>query len=597
MLPVSDAPLIATVLPPGEGFGPGRTGAVGLIVRRLARMVPALVLGGEQAGPVFDEVPFRAVRPPRFLPGNVNTRYAAGIARALRQIGPALIEVHNRTEVALSLARRFPRTPVVLFLHNDPQSMRHAGRPEQRARLLSRLARVVTVSEFLRRRLLDGVQAPAGRSPVVLPNPHRPARRCRHPGGGSRLSCLPGGWCRKRAPMHSLRACAERSAAASWLAGRGDRRRPVPRRQPRNALCAAAACRSGAGRGAHARLSRSSGGAGGTVARRDRRGAEPMGGAVRAGGVGSDGVRGCPALFGPRRPFGGGAGRGRVRRTRTMCPACRRRSLPWPAIRSVWQTWRSAGRNRARSFGLEAAAMRLSALAPADTRGVRRRWWSGVPAGPIYRASGLTGAATMADATMPPANEPVPVTVLTGYLGAGKTTLLNRILTEQHGRKYAVVINEFGELGVDNDLVVDSDEEVFEMNNGCICCTVRGDLIRIVGGLMKRRDKFDGIIIETTGPGEPRARWRRRSSSMRACGQDAAGCDRHGGGRQARAGAAGGQPRGGGSDRFRRRDRAEQDRPGVRGGTGGGRGSHPPDQPVRGRSIGPSAPHCRSIRC
>ena len=97
----------------------------------------------------------------------------------------------------------------------------------------------------------------------------------------------------------------------------------------------------------------------------------------------------------------------------------------------------------------------------------------------------------------------IPVTVLTGYLGAGKTTLLNRILTENHGRKYAVIINEFGELGVDNDLVVDTDEEVFEMNNGCICCTVRGDLIRIVGGLMKRRDKFDGIIIETTGLANP----------------------------------------------------------------------------------------------
>jgi G3E family GTPase len=97
----------------------------------------------------------------------------------------------------------------------------------------------------------------------------------------------------------------------------------------------------------------------------------------------------------------------------------------------------------------------------------------------------------------------IPVTVLTGYLGAGKTTLLNRILTENHGKKYAVIINEFGELGVDNDLVVDSDEEVFEMNNGCICCTVRGDLIRIVGGLMKRSQKFDGIIVETTGLANP----------------------------------------------------------------------------------------------
>ena len=97
----------------------------------------------------------------------------------------------------------------------------------------------------------------------------------------------------------------------------------------------------------------------------------------------------------------------------------------------------------------------------------------------------------------------IPVTVLTGYLGAGKTTLLNRILSEPHGRRYAVIVNEFGEIGIDNDLVVGADEEVFEMNNGCICCTVRGDLIRIIEGLMRRRGKFDAIIVETTGLADP----------------------------------------------------------------------------------------------
>jgi G3E family GTPase len=97
----------------------------------------------------------------------------------------------------------------------------------------------------------------------------------------------------------------------------------------------------------------------------------------------------------------------------------------------------------------------------------------------------------------------IPVTVLTGYLGAGKTTLLNRILSEPHGKKYAVIVNEFGEIGIDNDLVVGADEEVFEMNNGCICCTVRGDLVRILDGLMRRKGKFDAIIVETTGLADP----------------------------------------------------------------------------------------------
>jgi G3E family GTPase len=103
----------------------------------------------------------------------------------------------------------------------------------------------------------------------------------------------------------------------------------------------------------------------------------------------------------------------------------------------------------------------------------------------------------------PDAPAKIPVTVLTGYLGAGKTTLLNRILSEPHGKKFAVIVNEFGEIGIDNELIVNADEEVFEMNNGCICCTVRGDLVRIIDGLMRRKSKFDAIIVETTGLADP----------------------------------------------------------------------------------------------
>ncbi|MBK8542349.1 MAG: GTP-binding protein [Caulobacteraceae bacterium] len=99
--------------------------------------------------------------------------------------------------------------------------------------------------------------------------------------------------------------------------------------------------------------------------------------------------------------------------------------------------------------------------------------------------------------------QPVPVTVLTGFLGAGKTTPVEPHTDRTTRQKYAVIVNEFGEIGIDNDLIVDADEEVFEMNNGCVCCTVRGDLIRIIEGLMKRKGGFDAILVETTGLAKP----------------------------------------------------------------------------------------------
>lgn len=167
-------PLIATVLPPREGFGPGRTGAIGLIVRRLAAPQPdspyrSLVLCGEQVGPVFDDIQTRTICPPWWRIGNGNLRYAAGAVGELRRLSPALVEVHNRPEIALALAARLPAIPISLILHNDPLTMRRTRSVAERRRLLARLARVITVSEYLRGRLLDGIADPAT-PPDVLEN-------------------------------------------------------------------------------------------------------------------------------------------------------------------------------------------------------------------------------------------------------------------------------------------------------------------------------------------------------------------------------------------------------------------------------------------
>ncbi len=166
---------VAIVLPPREGFGPGRTGAVGLIARRLATVsdeqgaLAPVVIGGRQSGPLFADAPFVAASPVPWRPANPNLRYAAGVARALLRIGPALIEVHNRAEIALDLARKLPGVPVSLFLHNDPQGMGHLKTRAERARVAGRLACVVAVSDFVRDRFADGL-AHGLKRPVVLPN-------------------------------------------------------------------------------------------------------------------------------------------------------------------------------------------------------------------------------------------------------------------------------------------------------------------------------------------------------------------------------------------------------------------------------------------
>src|SRR5487761_2252733 len=167
----TEAPLVAAILPPHEGFGPGRAGAIGMVARAQARSAGfrCVVFGGPQEA-VFPDVAFRGVRPAFWAPGHVSLRFGAALLLPLWRLRPALIEVHNRPELALFLARCLPRHKVVLLLHNDPQSMRRARTATERAALLRRLHGVVPVSEWVRARLLGGLAGPPPIPVAVVTN-------------------------------------------------------------------------------------------------------------------------------------------------------------------------------------------------------------------------------------------------------------------------------------------------------------------------------------------------------------------------------------------------------------------------------------------
>jgi UDP-glucose:(glucosyl)LPS alpha-1,2-glucosyltransferase len=199
-------PSVAIILPPREAFSPLATGAVGLVVHRLARAVEgfaAHVFGTPIADP-FPDVAFTPVRP-AMLPVGPQQRYAAALARRLRRAPPALIEVHNRPDVALALARALYPVPVSLFLHNDPQGMRRARTPAERAALLARLARVVTVSAYLRGRLLEGLVD--GADVAVVPN-CLDLRRLPAPGAREKLILFAGRVVSDKGADTFVQACA-----------------------------------------------------------------------------------------------------------------------------------------------------------------------------------------------------------------------------------------------------------------------------------------------------------------------------------------------------------------------------------------------------
>src|ERR1700677_463046 len=201
-------PLVAVILPPREGFGHGRSGALGMLARRYATApgFRTLVIGGEQGGPPFPEVPFHAVRPAAWWPGNINLRFVAGMIGTLRRARPALIEVHNRPEIALALTWLLPRTPIGLLLNNDPTEMRAARSPAARSRLLRRLGLVMTASEWVRGRFMDACVPPSGHVEVL--------HNCMHlaaippPVQREKLILFAGRVVPDKAPDSFLRACA-----------------------------------------------------------------------------------------------------------------------------------------------------------------------------------------------------------------------------------------------------------------------------------------------------------------------------------------------------------------------------------------------------
>jgi glycosyltransferase involved in cell wall biosynthesis len=170
-MPRSPDPTVAVILPPHEGFGPGRSGAIGLIAHRLAHIegFRSVTFCGPQDGALYADVAAHPIDPVAWLPGPISLRYTAALTGPLRRLRPALVEVHNRVGVAVGLSRILGSTPVMLVLHNDPQGMREARSARQRSRLLRHLAGVVTVSDYLRGRLMENVPRPH-RLPVVLPN-------------------------------------------------------------------------------------------------------------------------------------------------------------------------------------------------------------------------------------------------------------------------------------------------------------------------------------------------------------------------------------------------------------------------------------------